>query len=359
MKNYIMYFAFLLYLFATLLFPQTILAQIKNKTTYIEAQVIKVLPPSKTQKEESIQVKVLNGALKGKVFTTKQSPSISSQKQEFETGDKVSISIARDSKGKEVVYILDFIRTDSLILLFILFIAFVLLVGRWKGLFSFFGMVFSFAVITQFIIPQILMGNDPILISILGTMFIIPVTFYATHGISRNTTFAVIGTISSLILTGLLAYIFVEMTQLTGFAAEEASYIEFLKGGSINIKSLLLAGIIIGALGVLDDITISQAGIVDKLAQANSKYNFRQLYKHSISLGRDHIASLVNTLVLVYAGAALPLFILFYDSKVAFSMTLNQEIVATEIVRTLVSSIGIISAVPITTFIACWDKRRR
>jgi uncharacterized membrane protein len=189
-------------------------------------------------------------------------------------------------------------------------------------------------------------------------MFIIPVTFYVTHGVSRTTTVAVAGTIAALILTGLLSYIFVEMTKLTGFAAEEASYLELMKGGAINIKSLLLAGIIISALGVLDDVTISQAGIVDKLAEANSKYNMKQLYRHSISLGRDHIASLVNTLILVYAGASLPLFILFYDSRVAVSTTLSQEVVATEIVRTLVTSIGVISAVPITTFLACWYKRR-
>ncbi len=127
-----------------------------------------------------------------------------------------------------------------------------------------------------------------------------------------------------------------------------------MTAGSINSKSLLLAGIIIGALGILNDITIAQTAVIEKLAELNPRWGFGELYSHSMSVGREHIASLVNTLILVYTGAALPLFLLFYSANTSFIYAMNQEVVATEIVRTLVSSIGIIAAVPITTAIAAF-----
>ena len=145
---------------------------------------------------------------------------------------------------------------------------------------------------------------------------------------------------------------FVESAQLTGFASEEAGFLQTIKQGSVNIKGLLLAGIIIGVLGVLDDITISQSAIVFQLKETNEKLGFFELYKRAMNVGQDHISSMVNTLVLVYTGAALPLLLLFIDNPHPFSEIVNYEIIADEVVRTLVGSIGLILAVPITTVIA-------
>ncbi len=319
--------------------------------------VIQKVSTASAMQSQGALVRIEEGKQKGQIVSTKPNPSVSGGGIRFQTGDAVMLSQVKDAAGNDAYYIVDYVRTPGLLTLFIVFLIFVLLIGRWKGLFAAVGMILSFIIISQFIIPQILLGNDPILISLMGSLFIIPLTFFISHGISRTTHVAVGATFITLIITGILAYAAVDLAKLTGYAAEEASFLQLLTGGSINIKSLLLAGIIIGTLGVLDDITISQSGIVERLAVANPKYTVRKLYHEAMVLGRDHIASLVNTLILVYTGAALPLFLLFYNSKTTLALAVNQEIVATEIVRTLVSSIGIIAAVPITTFLAAWYRK--
>lgn len=268
-------------------------------------------------------------------------------------------SSALNTPAGQNVVIVDHVRRTPLIILFALFVGLVVIVGRRKGFLSFLGMLFSFALIGRFIVPQIVLGNNPIMISLLGALFIIPVTFYIAHGLSWKTTIAVVSTFLALFITGVLAVIFVKFTKLTGFAADEAVFLQAMTGQSINLQTLLLGGIIIGAMGVLDDITISQTSIVAKLHKTNPKLGFQKLFAESMDIGRDHIASLVNTLVLVYAGASLPLFVLFYGSTYTYSELMNMEIIATEIVRTLVSSIGIVAAVPITTIIASWYVMRQ
>jgi uncharacterized membrane protein len=210
----------------------------------------------------------------------------------------------------------------------------------------------SFLVIFIFILPKISAGANPVGIAILGALMIIPPTFFLSHGLNKKTLVAMGGTLIALIITGILANIFVEAAKLTGFASEEAGFLQVAKGGAINMKGLLLAGIIIGLLGVLDDVTVSQAAIVFQLKEANDRLKFNQLYQRAMRVGQDHIASMINTLILVYAGASLPLLLLFLDNPHPFSEVVNYEIIADEVVRTLVGSIGLILAVPLTTLIA-------
>ncbi len=332
------------------IFPISIFAQ--DTSEKYEATISEI-------KGSNVLVVILEGREKGKEFPVGLFDDKQIKAQGLKKGNHVLVQFVKGPGGKDQVVIVDQVRKTPLLLLFTVFLLFVIFIGRLKGILSFIAMVFSFLVIGNFIVPQIILGNNPLLISLLGSLFIIPLTFYIAHGIRAQTTIAVAGTFFALIVTGILAYIFVYFSKLTGFAAEEAVFIQVIKGDSINLQSLLLAGIIIGAMGVLDDITISQTSIVAKLVKANPKYTFWQVYKEAMDVGRDHIASLVNTLVLVYAGAALPLFVLFYNSQLGgYQEVINMEIVATEIVRTLVSSIGIISAVPITTFIAAWYIKR-
>jgi len=197
-----------------------------------------------------------------------------------------------------------------------------------------------------------LAGGNPIQIAIIGSLFIIPLTFYLSHGFNKKTTVAIIGTLIALVITGILANVFVEISKLTGFASENAAFLQVARGGTVNIRGLLLAGIIIGVLGVLDDITVSQSAVIFQLKKANPKLKQFDLYKKAMDVGQDHISSMVNTLILVYTGAAMPLLLLFINNPHPFSEVINYEIVADEIVRTLVGSIGLILAVPITTIIA-------
>jgi uncharacterized membrane protein len=219
-------------------------------------------------------------------------------------------------------------------------------------------MAVSFLVVFKLILPQILAGANPITTTIIGAAVIVPITFFLSHGLNKKTATAIGGTFFALVITGGLAHFFVQKAKLTGFASEEAAFLQVARQGAVNIKGLLLAGIIISALGILDDVTISQAAIVWQLKKAKKKIKFNQLYQQAMAVGKDHIASMVNTLVLVYTGAALPLLLLFVNSPQPFQEVVNYEIIAEEIVKTLVASIGLVSAVPITTLLAVWVARK-
>ncbi len=318
----------------------------------LEERQEKPMGSEEFQLYQKLELLVTKGLLKGKIIEIESGNLPMSNLPKYKVGDGLIVSYSQDFEGNNVFYITDYIRRNSLFWLFAIFLMIALLVGRWQGATSLIGLGISFLVIFKFILPQIYNGADPVQIAILGSLVIIPVTFFLSHGLNKKTGVAIAGTVTALILTGILANLFVNLAQLTGFASEEAGFLQAYKPGLINIKGLLLAGIIIGVLGILDDITISQSAIVQQLKTTNSKLKAGELYKKAMTVGKDHIASMVNTLVLVYTGAALPLLLLFINNPSPFSQVINYEIIADEVVRTLVGSIGLIFAVPITTIIA-------
>ncbi len=189
-------------------------------------------------------------------------------------------------------------------------------------------------------------------------MIIIPITFYLSHGFNKRTTIAIVGTIIALTITGILSVIFSNLAHLSGAESEEVLFLQGMNNTTYNLKGLLLAGILIGTLGIMDDITISQTSIVHQLYDLKKDISTKELFKRSLELGRDHIASMINTLILVYAGASMPLLLLFLSDDRTFSEVISLEVVSTEIVRTLVGSIGLILAVPITTYLACYFVKK-
>lgn len=301
-----------------------------------------------------ILLQVTKGSLKGQEIEIVQNDFILTNRREFVPGDEVMISRETYAAGEEQFFIIDYVRSDSLFWLALIFFILVIAIGRWRGAASLLGMGISFLVIFYFLLPQILQGRNPVLIALLSSALIAPCTFYFSHGFNRKTTVAILGTLVTFVVIGFLADFFVDAANLSGFADEEASFLQAARGGVLNMKGILLAGMIIGILGILDDITISQAAIVQELKAAKEKISFRELYFRAMRIGRDHIASLVNTLILVYTGAALPLLLLFLDDQSSFSQIINYENVAEEIVRTLIGSIGLVLAVPITTLLACF-----
>jgi len=336
------------------------------KEESLEAVVEKVLeekqvkPMDLTEKQlyQKLELLVTKGSLKDKKIVVESGSLPIANNLKYQVGDQVIVTYTKDNEGNDVFYITDFVRRKPLFWLLLIFVAMALVVGRWQGGSSLLGMGVSFLVIFKFILPQILAGNDPVLTAIFGSLVIIPATFLLSHGVNRKTLMAVLGTLISLVVTGVLAIVFAGLTKLSGFSSEEAGFLQAYKPGLINMKGLLLAGIIIGLIGVLDDITISQAAVVQQLKNANEKLKTKELYRQAMAVGKDHIASMVNTLILVYAGAALPLLILFVDNPHPFLEVINYEIIAEEVVRTLVGSIGLILAVPITTFISTCRKPR-
>lgn len=269
----------------------------------------------------------------------------------YEPGQKVRLArIAQEGIGT-TYFITDFRRGAPLIVLTALFVAAVLWFGRLQGLRALFGLVVTFVLIVVFMIPALLDGRSPLTVAVVGALLIMLVTLYLSHGFTSKTTAAVVGTTLALIVTGVLAVAFVEVANITGFSSEDARMANVQVGG-ISLRGLLLAGIVIGGLGVLDDVTMAQSSTVFQLHRANPTAGFRELTMGALAVGRDHIAATVNTLFLAYAGASLPLLILFAGSPDGIAGVVTSETVATEIIRTLVGSIGLIAAVPFTTALA-------
>ncbi len=247
--------------------------------------------------------------------------------------------------------IIGYSRENTIKLIFAIFLVVVLVVNGLKGVRSIISLILSFVVIFMVVLPLILQNVNPVLVAALLSVLIIPITFYLSHGWKKKTHVAVAATVFALIVSSLLAATFIRTTHLTGFSSEEAGFIR-VEQEQLNLRGLLLAGIIIGLLGTLDDITITQAGLVFSLKKNNPKLKLKELYQQSMEVGQDHITSMVNTLILVYAGASLPLMLLFVNNPHPLGYVLSQELVVEEIVRTLVSSIGLILAAPLTSVLA-------
>ncbi|MGD9529146.1 YibE/F family protein [Pseudonocardia sp.] len=270
----------------------------------------------------------------------------------FLVGDEVVVEWSGADPVDPAAYrIVDFQRGASLVWLAALFAVAVLVLGRWRGLAALAALGLSFLVLMAFVLPAILSGSNPLAVAVVGSCVIMFAVLYLTHGPSARTSTAVLGTLLSLGLIGALGAAFSAAAALTGLDDQTGNLIATL-GTGVDARGLLLAGVIIGALGVLDDVTVTQTSAVWELRQADPTIGGRALFTAAMRIGRDHVASAVNTLVLAYAGATLPLLLLFEISGRGFGTVLTSQDVATEIVRTLVGSIGLVASVPITTALA-------
>ncbi|HET6285243.1 MAG TPA: YibE/F family protein [Amycolatopsis sp.] len=270
----------------------------------------------------------------------------------FAAGDEVVLSYnGGDVADPASFQIVDFQRGIPLLLLAGLFALAVIVLGRWQGLAALVALGLSFLVLALFVLPSILAGESPLLVAIAGAGAIMFVALYLTHGLSARTSVAVLGTLVSLVLIGVLSAIFSAAASLTGLDDSTSQLIGSL-GHGIDARGLLLAGVVIGALGVLDDVTVTQTSAVWELRRANPSLGWRELYGAGLRIGRDHVGSAVNTLVMAYAGAALPVLLYTSLSGVGLGSVLGAENIAQEIVRTLAGSVGIVAAVPVTTVLA-------
>lgn len=287
-------------------------------------------------------------------------------------GEKRNVSIINDYKsvkegdqifirgslfGESEFSMVDISRTRELSILFVLFILLVIAVGGWKGIYSLIGLLFTFAVIFTVLVPQILNGASPVNVGILSSAIILIPTLYLSYGMNKKSIAALLGIIISLLVVGISANYLVEILGFTGMS-EVAMYLD-IEGSSINLISLMVAGIIIAAVGVLDDVAVIQSSVVFSLAAANPDFKGFKLFRQAMRVGKDHISAVVNTLVLAYTGASLPLILLLSLQKMPVDYFLSTEVVAEEIVRTLVSSSGLLLAVPLTTLIAVFMNSKR
>ncbi|WTN17555.1 YibE/F family protein [Streptomyces canus] len=293
-------------------------------------------------------IRVDTGNDKGRTFTEIVQPD---QSRQLHEGQKVVVAY-EPSAPRDLQYsVADVNRRLPMGLLAGIFALAVVIVGRLRGVMALVALAVSFLLLNFFVLPAILQGSNPLLVAVVGASAIMLIALYMCHGLSARTSVAVLGTLISLILIGILGSQFIGWAALTGNTDDNTGLIHGLYP-SIDMSGLLLAGVIIGSLGVLDDVTVTQTSAVWELHEANPTMGWRGLYRAGIRIGRDHIASVVNTLVLAYAGAALPLLLLFSIAQSSVGTVANSELVAEEIVRTLVGSIGLVASVPVTTVLA-------
>ncbi|MFC7217116.1 YibE/F family protein [Streptomyces polyrhachis] len=308
-------------------------------------------PPAKGGRPETCEratVEVTTGSDKGRTFKEIVTPDAL---RRYSTGQEVIVSYQPDAPPEVQYAVVDVVRSTPMWVLAALFALIVVVVGRLRGVASLIALAITFAVLVLFILPAIIQGSNPLLVAIVGGSAVMLIALYLSHGFNARTSVAAIGTLASLLLIGLLGSVFIGWARLTGSTDDFTGLIHSQYPG-IEMSGLLLASVLIGSLGVLDDVTVTQASAVWELRQADPAAGWRQLYGAAMRIGRDHIASVVNTLVLAYAGASLPLLLLFTTARVGVGGLVTSELVAQEVVRTLVGSIGLVASVPLTTVLA-------
>lgn len=306
-----------------------------------------------------VRVRLADGPRRGEEIVAEFTDVATDPGRRLVPGDRVVVA-ASEQPDRTVYYVVDRYRLPAIGAALGLFFGLAVLFSRRRGLASIVGLAVTALVLARFIVPAIVGGGNPLMISLAGALFIALTSIYLAHGLSLRTSVAVGSTIVTLVLAWALAIGFVSLADLFGMGSEESLYLQLAPIERLNLRGLLLGGIILGALGVLDDITTAQAAAVDELRKANPALTMRELYRRGLSIGNEHITSLVNTLFLAYAGTSLPLFILFtiYNGAPAW-VTVNSEFVAEEIIRTLVGSTALVLAVPITTLAAALVFSRR
>jgi uncharacterized membrane protein len=322
-------------------------------------ELVPIVPPSDeapgvAQTEcISAEVRILSGPTEGDQFVL---DIVSTPVQPFPDEGRIVLSYDPGAEPGQQYAFADVERARPLLVLGVLFAIAVIALGRFTGARALLGLGLSLLVITGFVLPALIDGQDALLVALAGSAVVMFVVLYLAHGVTAQTSIAVLGTLVSLALTALLAQLFVGVTSLTGLGSDETGLISATVG-EIDLRGLLLAGIVIGSLGVLDDVTVTQASAVWELHVARPTASVRELYQAGIRIGRDHIAATVNTLVLAYVGTALPLLVIYELADSGLRDIVTSEVVAQEVVRTLVGSLGLVAAVPVTTLLAALTVR--
>lgn len=338
--------------------PQTVSAQEVHQEFQetVKAEVIEILEQFErdimgtgaTTTVQELRILIEGGARKGEVVRLDNDLVVLS------VGDKIFVNRLLSIDGTEYYIFKDVERRGPLMLLVLIFVGMVVWLSGWQGVRAVFSLGLSILAILFVLVPALMAGYSPALVSLGAAAVILSLTLFLTHGFKPRVVVTFFGTMGAVTLTCVIAYVWVEWMRFTGFGDDASVYLNFATGGKLDLSGLLLGGIIIGLLGVLDDVSITQASVVQELKSANPLLGFKELYTRAMRVGKDHIGSLVNTLALAYAGAALPLILLYSFSESSMTMLINQEILAAEVVRIIVSSIGLIMAAPLTTALAAW-----
>jgi uncharacterized membrane protein len=323
------------------------------------ARVVSVTPATEESAPLAI-IEYVDGVAAGQqVEAQVEGPSGQLQLPDYQPGDDVIVAVDVIPDGGQSVAIVDRWRLPLLRNLVGAFAIVTILVAGWRGIRALVSLALTLVLAVKILIPALLAGWNPVALAVsLGTLITVA-SLVLTQGLNRQVLAAVLGTVIGLVVTGILAIVVTQAARFTvAQGSEQIVYIEQLTQGRIDLSGLLLAAVIFGGLGVLNDVAISQAATVDELRAVSPTMPRRELYRRTMNVGIAHLAATVNTLVFAYLGAALPLLVLLALQVETFNLTINEEIIAVEVVRALVGSIGILLAVPATTAIAAWMAPR-
>jgi uncharacterized membrane protein len=303
---------------------------------------------------QTVKLKITSGKYKGQIFTIENNLTGNLAFDIIvKKGDKVFVYVEPQKNGHVDVFILDYYRQDYVLYLTLLFAASLILVGRQKGIKAIITLAFTFFIIIKILLPAILLGYNPIPIAVLVSIIITVLTMFIIAGINSKSISAIIGTTSGVVLAGFIAYFIGSKIRLTGLSTDEAAMLLYIpQQVNFDFKSLLFAGIILGALGAVMDVGISIASAVEEISRANENLTTGQLFSAGMNVGRDIMGTMASTLILAYSGSAIPLLLLFMAYQTSLKEIINLDIIATEIVRSLAASTGLVAAIPLTALAA-------
>jgi uncharacterized membrane protein len=303
---------------------------------------------------QKLTLKILDKDKKGEIIVVENGGGTDLQESQLYKKGDILVVVETKVADQEQYYIQDRYRLPGLLGMVIFFLILTIVFAGKQGIGSMIGLIASVGVLVGYLVPSLLGGQNPVLVTFIASFTIITLTIFVSHGFRVRTFIAFASMNITLILAYIISAIFVYLAHMFGVGSEDTFYLASITNVDLDLRGILLAGVIVGMLGVLDDVTVAQAATIDEIKRANPKTKFKQLYQAGMSVGRDHIASLVNTLALAYVGSSLPLFLLLYinSANVPIWVTLNSEFIGQEVVRTLSGSIAIILAVPITSLIA-------
>lgn len=322
-----------------------LIPEIKNYKSEI-VEIINSTATDDVAKFPDYKVKILEGEYAGKIILTYSNGYF------YKIGDKVFLENVKENDGSEYYNLGEAVRYDSLIITAILFISVITVIFGKKGMKALLSLSVSLGIIFFVLLPLTLKGYNPVLIASFISVILLFSVMLITHGRNKVTYSALLGCSIAIFITIVTSYVTILSANITGFVDETSSYLYFNTEGIINFPLLVVASMIIGVIGVVDDGAITQAGIVAELKSLNKNLSNTEYYNRAMRVGSDHAGAMINTLVLAYVGSALPLLLLMYTSHLDFLFLVNKEIIATEILKSLIGSIGLLLAIPLTTIFA-------
>lgn len=337
-----------------LLIPALSSAQ-EATVSYVKAEILHIVRQEGAEENpvQEVQARILTGGERGQTVHFPNTIINNREDLRLIEGETVILQRLEWPDGTTGFYLQEKHRLPAVAIVLVLFVCMGILAGGWRGLTAVLGLCFSIAFIAFVLFPLILKGLSPLLVCCAGSVLIACMTLYVAHGLNKRTTLALFATAAVLVLAAIFSIVTVYVTKLFGMGSEAGVFLQWNPSQFIDMRGLLMGGIIIGALGVLDDVTTAQVTAVFEVSKANPSFDFSQLYRAGIAVGREHVASMINTLALAYIGASLPLFLLLYlNEDVPLWVVLNSAFLAEEVMRTVVGSTALFLAVPVSTWLA-------